>query len=517
MDRFRESVRMKKALPELIAMVCTAFMLCVFPLIFRNAFFDINRFKVEAVCRVVPVLALLMLAAVLLAGGEKKQSRLPGEGCRLLMILFLSSCVVSCARTGFEPATLDGSEGRYCGLVFMLCCGAAFLIISQGMRCKRMLVPAVISAAAVALLGLFNVMGMDPLGFYARIAEGQKTVFLSTIGHFDFFGTYLVLMLPLAGGQYVFSQKKGMRAVGLACAAVMALGAMASRTDSAFAGVHLVCFALLTVSGNSFRTMARAFLLWATVSAALPVMCVLLPYSAFQPEISGLPKLACMLHVGECLCVLMTALAAVCLRLSHRGRSGPGRRKTVIFLLTAFVLAVLLLLGAIVYFSAVDTQTDLGEAAALLRFDDSWGSLRGFAWIRSMRAFADADLLQKLFGAGMELTLRVLTPYFDDPSMLRNGVFNDPHCQPLQMLLTCGLLGMAAFVLFYASMLATLLRHAGEDPLLCGVFASVFAYSVVMLINVTQPILIGTYFSVCALGLSGLRARHASGGSTHES
>ena len=160
----------------------------------------------------------------------------------------------------------------------------------------------------------------------------------------------------------------------------------------------------------------------------------------------------------------------------------------------------------------------MGEAASLLRFDDSWGSLRGFAWIRSLRAFADASVAQKFFGAGMELTLRVLTPYFDDPSMLRYGVFNDPHCQPLQMLLTCGLLGMTAFVLFYAAMLATLLRHAGHDPLLCGSFASVFAYSVVMLINVTQPILIATYFSICALGLSALRTRRLnSGGNTHES
>ena len=117
----------------------------------------------------------------------------------------------------------------------------------------------------------------------------------------------------------------------------------------------------------------------------------------------------------------------------------------------------------------------------------------------------------------MELTLRVLTPYFDDPTMLRGGVFNDPHCQPLQMLLTCGVLGMTTFVLFYVSMLVTLLRHAGRDPLICGTFASVFAYSIVMLINVTQPILIATYFSVCALGLSGLRAqRFDSGGNTHE-
>ncbi|MGN0774566.1 MAG: hypothetical protein ACI4MP_12345 [Candidatus Ventricola sp.] len=508
---------MKKRLPELIPMACAAFMLCVLPLLFHNAFFDINRFKVEAVCRVVPVLALLMAAAMLLARGKDKRMPHPGRMSRLLMLLFLISCVISCARVGFESATLDGSEGRYCGLIFMLCCGAAFFIISESGACGKLLAPIVVCAAAVALLGLVNAMGFDPLGFYERIKKGQETVFLSTIGHFDFFGTYLVLLFPLAGGQFVFSQKKGMRAFGLSCAAVMAMGAMASRTDSALIGLHLACFALLALSGSSLSEMARALALWAMVCAALPVTCVLLGYSAFQPEIAGLPGLLFELHAGELLCALLLVLSAVCFHLARCGRKAPGRKKTAAVLLAGFAFAALLLLGAMVYFSAVDTRTDLGEAAAFLRFNDSWGSLRGFAWIRSMRAFADASAAQKLFGAGMELTLRVLTPYFDDPSMLRYGVFNDPHCQPLQMLLTCGLLGMTAFVLFYAAMLATLLRHAGQDPLPCGAFASVFAYSIVLLINVTQPILIATYFSVCALGLSALRAQRPSGGIAHES
>lgn len=508
---------MKKRLPELASMTCAAFMLCVLPLLFRNAFFDINRFKVEAVCRIVPGLALLMAAAMLLGRGKEKQIRHPGRLNRGLMLLFLVCCVMACARTGFESATLDGSEGRYCGLVFMLCCGAAFFIISEGTGCGRLIVPIVLCATAVALLGLLNAMGVDPLGFYVRIKKEQKTVFLSTIGNYDFFGTYLVILFPLVGGQFIFSKKKSMRAFGLACACVIALGGMVSRTDSALAGMHLACFALLLVSCGRFSEMARALALWAAACAAMPSGYVLLKHSAFKPWITGLPELVYHLHAGEILCVLLLVLAAICLFLERCGRNAPDRRRMAAVLLTCFMLVVLLLLDTMAYFSLFDTEKNLGEAAAFLRFDDNWGSQRGFPWIRSMRAFADAGPAQKLFGAGMELTLRVLTPYFDDPTMLRGGVFNDPHCQPLQMLLTCGVLGMTAFVLFYVSMLVTLLRHAGRDPLICGAFASVFAYSIVMLINVTQPILIATYFSVCALGLSGLRAqRFDSGGNTYE-
>lgn len=509
--------RVWPALPDGIAALCMAFMLCVVPLLFHDAFFDINRIKVAAVCRVVPVLAALMAVSLCMPRGGKthrivrepsRRLRSPAGAC---MALFLLACVIACAVNGFEQTMLDGSEGRYCGLVFMLCCGAAFFLIARGRRNDRLLIPVLLSASAIALLGVANAMGIDPLRFYARIKRGQESTYLSTIGHFDFFGTYLVLMFPLAGGQFVFAKTPRMRLLGFACAAAMALGASASRTDSALLGLHLACLALSARSGGDFRRMARALALWAAACFSLPIVFSALRFSPYQPDLSGLPGMLFEWHVCQALGACLLLLAVICLLCARRGCRAPDVGRVSRALFAALALAVLAMLALIVYFSVFDTQTDLGEAASFLRFNDSWGSLRGFAFIRSLRAYADYDIVRKLFGAGMETTLRVLTPYFDDPSMLRTGVFNDPHCQLLQMLLTCGLFGMIAFAAFYLAVFRTLLRRAGDDPLPCGAFAAVFAYGLVMLINVTQPILIATYVSVCALGLSACGARESGG------
>ena len=86
--------------------------------------------------------------------------------------------------------------------------------------------------------------------------------------------------------------------------------------------------------------------------------------------------------------------------------------------------------------------------------------------------------------------------------MLALGTFNDAHCQPLQLLLTTGLFGALVFLAFYVSMLRAIFRHAGEDALLTGVLASLAGYGVIMLLQVTQPILISTCLSLCALALS---------------
>ncbi len=494
---------------DALSTLCALFMLCVVPLLFHDAFFDINRVKVNAVLAAAPVFAGLTALCVLAHPHRKALFRGAGLPLALLGALLLA-CVLSCARTGFELTTLTGTAGRRCGLLFMLACGMAFAVIGLGrVNLRAFLLPAMLSAGACAALGVANAAGVDPLGFYARIQPGQERIFLSTIGNNDFFGAFMVMVFPISAAQFIFAEEKATRMLGLACAVTIALGAMAAHTDSALVSLHMACLMLTALSGGCLRRMARALLVWAAAFIALPVMSMALLKSPFEPNVTGAMEILFVFNVGEWMALLLLALAILCAWMHKRGKKAPSRKIVMRALLGAFAAAVLAVIAVIVYFSAVDTQKELGAAALLLRFNDRWGSSRGFVWMRALRAFADFDMMDKLFGAGMEQALRVLAPYFDDPARLAYGVFNDAHCQPLQMLLTCGLLGMAAFVTLYGGMLLWIARRAGEDPVLCAALASLFAYGLIMLLNVTQPILISTYFSMAALGVSRLRAVQA--------
>lgn len=480
-------------------------MLCIVPLLYHDAFFDINRVKVSAVTRAVPVFAAISILAVAFSSSERK-SILSVRSVQLAAIAFAVSCIASCALTGFDDAVMTGSEGRYCGLRFMLCCIVALFIVGSARISFSVLIPALLlSSTACAALGVANAMGVDPLDFYARIKKGQEQMFLSTIGHFDFFGTFLVMMFPIAGAQFVFSQKRILQAMGGVCSFVIALGAVAARTDSAFFGLHMACFMLFALSGERLAFMGKALILWAFSFAALPIMYTALSYSPFKPGISGLPKLLYQIHAGEFLAALLMIAGIFLVLRSRKTEKAPGRIEFLRVMLALFLILVCACLCLVLYFSLIDTQTPLGFASAFLRFNDHWGSLRGFVYVRALRAYADFDLTHKLFGGGLDLALRLLTPYFDNPAMLQHGVFNDVHCQPLQMLLTCGIFGCASFLALYFSVIRLLLVHAKEDPVLCGILGSMFSYSLIMLLNVTQPILVLTYLSVCALGVSRLR------------
>lgn len=510
----------RKNRAALASSCCAVLMLCVVPLIFRDAFFDINRIKVYTVYVGVPVMAAVMLVALLLDRSAHPM-RLPGKGtlfCLVAMALFLLSCLFSYFASGFDAAVLLGNQGRYCGLLFFLCCGIAFYLVAYGASPSGKVHGAVVLCASViALLGVLNAMGIDPLGFYARIRKGQEQMFMSTIGHFDFFGTYLVLMLPLAGGLYVFSKKKAKRIVGLAGVVLMAMGTSASRTDSALIGVHLGCAALAALAGGSLHLLARAFVIWAICFASLPVVAALLEYGSFGIAFSGPHKLLCDTHIALIAALLLFAAAGVCLFLANRGVRVPGRKRAAAIMLIVLLAAALLFLGAIVYFTVLNPQIELGDASGFLRFDDSWGSYRGFVYTRALDAFAAYSPLEKLFGKGLDTTRLILSSYFNHPVIDIVGVFDDAHSQLLQLLLTGGLLCALSFAAFYVAMLVTLYRHAGRDPLICGAAASVFAYLIVMLINVTQPILIAVYFSICGLGLSRIGYIEKGGGTTDES
>lgn len=501
------SIRIRRRLPDFIAFACAVFMLCYIPLAFHDAFFDINRHKVNMVIRWIPGFCILMLVSLLF--DPERKTRFSGNEGRISsisMLLLMAFCVVSCARAGFTKAVLTGSEGRYCGLYFMLSCGAAYFVISSGrMYLKRLLPLVIVCAAVCAGLGFANAIGFDPLGFYDRIKKGQEPTFLSTIGNFDFFGTFIVMMLSLAGAQFVLNENRAMRWFGGIGASIMALGATACRTECAFAGMHMACFMLFALSGDDYARMARACVLWAISFISLPITYPLLEASVYQPHIDGLPKTLYKLHIGEYAALILVVLAIVFLVMKYRRIKPLGRKWLLKRMMVLCACGAVLLFAAMVYFSVFDTKTKLGSLANFLRFNDSWGTLRGFVYVRSLRAFRDFSPMDKLFGAGMELTRSILTPYFDDPKMLRYGIFNDPHCQPLQMLLTCGIFGMICFLALYLSVLLMLFKHADDDPIACGLLCSVWCYGLILLINVTQPILISTYYSICALSVACVR------------
>ena len=506
-------------LPEIASFCCAALMLCVIPLYFDDAFFNINRCKVSLIRMATPWLLALMAVSLCvsrLPGGKK---RLEGSiAPDICMAAFLLACVIACARQGFNEDVTEAANGRNLGLWLMLCLCAAYYIVALGEIDGRLLAACMLLCAAIcAGLGILNAAGIDPLGFYQNIKRKLKITFFSTIGNADFFGTYLLMMFGMAAGVMLFSKKRAFRLSAAGCAILLILGMLVSRTDSAAAGMLLVCLTMLVLSCGNWMRMGCAAILWAVCLALIPAAQAVLNKNPYHPQMDGLLSLLMKTHAVHVLPVVLVVAAAVFTWLGRRGVRAPSRKAASRVVLIAAAVMLVGFICATVWFTVVKPEADLGGLSAFLRFDDQWGNYRGFVYIRSLRAFADYSLADKLLGKGLGRALAALTPYFDNPDAIAQagGVFTDAHCQILQFLLTCGLFGAFAFLTFYMSMLYTCANTMGDDPILCGCFAALAGYLIVIAINVAQPILLSTYFPLCGLAVS--RMRRLKKGAVHES
>lgn len=492
----------KYRLPQYAAVFCALILHVCLPLVFRNALFDINRVKVDLVIVTMPACAAVCALGFFLCRS------LPRFGCEVKRLclppfVFGAAAVISSCRCGLDSAVLLGTEGRQCGLFFLLACMLGFMVVvSGGMKGDRIRALGSLVAAAVAVLGMLNAVGIDPLGFYTRMQKGQEHLFLSTIGNIDFFGCYLALMLPVAASGWIDGEDGRVCCFYLLVSLCIAGGIAASRSDTALLAVQAGMLALLVFSGGSYFSMAKTLILWSASFAAYPAMYPLLLNANFFVPLSGVFLAICETGAAWMLSGVFAALAAYCLYAHKAKKKAIGQRRLMLAACLLLALAFALLFASSVYYTVYAPEAELGGAASLLRFDDHWGTRRGFVYRRSLRAFADYSLLDRLFGKGVDCTRRILEPYFDDPAMLAHGIFNDAHCQPLQYLLTTGLLGGGALMVFHVLLVFALFRLSKHDRVLCAYGAALCAYIPIALLSVSQPILIASYFAVSASAVS---------------
>jgi len=496
----------RSRLPAYSAALCAILMLVCIPLVFRNALFDINRVKADLLIAAVPVCVIASIASFAFSRIRPTLSRGVKRSC-LLVLFFAFAAVVSSARQGFSQQVLFGLDGRYCGLLFLLACVGGFLVVvSGGLSGSWLRLFASAAAAAVALLGVLNAAGIDPFGFYVRMQKGQEHLFLSTIGNIDFFGCYLAMMLPAAAGGWIFLRSRRTEWLYFACTICIAAGIAASRSDTALLAVQAGMLILLVFSGKSYADMSRTLVVWGLSYAAMPVMYAVFQRASYFLPVTGVFALLFSRQTAWIVCLILLSFALCCTCASRAGMKAPGVKRLAASVRVAAVVLAAVTLAAVFCFTVLYPDAEIGSLSSLLRLDDHWGTRRGFVYRCSIRAFSGFSLADCLFGQGVDMARHILEPYFDNPAMLAHGVFNDAHCQPLQYLLTTGLLGAGALVAFHAYLLTLLLRYAAHDSVLCCDCAALCAYIPIALLSVSQPILIAAYFAVCAAAVSRIQS-----------
>ena len=297
----------------------------------------------------------------------------------------------------------------------------------------------------------------DLIGTYADTAVVERAQFFSTLGQKNFCSGFMAFALPLVF--YAFLVARGARHTvfygvpaffgGLALAVVDA--------DGLALGIGAAVLVLLYQKIFTTRTLRRLMVIGMFFFADAGWMRYMRTHVYTQ---GGKPILAAFGHyaqLGFAVCAVVWAVLFFALRSREIPLWKAGRVLAAIAVTLAVVLVVLA--------NIMPGFPSLGKLDDLLVFNDDWGTYRGTAWRISWSAWTAQPFWRKLLGVGPGMMHTAVAQWAGADITARMKTFYAAHNEYLELLLTSGVLGLAAWVWFVTAHL----RKAAQNWLRPGV------------------------------------------------
>ena len=450
-------------LRKLAARSATAFLLaalCVFPL-YIDKFSNLGVVKFTGICTLSWAFAL-WLGALACVGARPDPGRLPWKTDPALWALgaVTLSGVVSTVLSLSPGASSWGLGGYYGGCMMVLFTAAGYLAVRAFAPQKILngLTFCVgVTTALVTVLYVLNIFNIDLIGTYVDTAVVERAQFFSTLGQKNFCSGFMAFALPLVF--YAFLVARGPRHTvfygipaffgGLALAVVDAEGLML--------GVGVAALVLICQKNFTTRTLRRLAVIGAFFFFHAGWMQYMRTHVYTQ---GGKPMLAALGHVGQTGFLVCLALWAV-LRFALRGREVPlyrlGRCVAAAVVATAAVLFLLANLWP--------GFPSLGRLDEVLIVNDDWGTYRGTAWRITVESWLAQPVWRKLLGVGPGMMHTAVADWAGAGITDRMKTFYAAHNEYLELLLTTGAAGLAAWLWFVIAHL----RRAAQNWLRPGV------------------------------------------------
>lgn len=363
-------------------------------------------------------------------------------------LLVVVAYLVSTAASVIPAVSLWGSYVRLQGAYTTFSYLALFVLLLQGLRSgpqlRRLLSAIVFTSLPIALYGLVQHSGLDPLPWGGDVTRRVT----SNMGNAIFVAAYLIMVFPLTAVRWIALQREALGdlppnvrrwlgasvwALWLAqCAAWFALPFGQALL------IGLLTIALLALLGRPLRAPSHRFALLGVYSLTLSAQLAATVYTQSRGPLLGL--LAAVFVVG----LVYLALAR--------------RRKSVLAFIGASLAALLALLVMNIPGSPLNFVREIpyvGRMARLLETEGGTGRVRLLIWEGSVE-LVRSDPLRAVIGYGPEAMYVAYNPFYP-PELAhyeaRNASPDRAHNETFDALIMTGLLGLASYLLLFGALL----------------------------------------------------------------
>ena len=435
--------------------------LCVYPL-YIDKFSNLGVVKFTGAATLCWAFCL-WLGALAAVGARPHVGRLPWRSDPTLWALgaVVGTGVLSTVISLSPVMSLWGLGGYYGGCMMVLFTAASYLAVRAFAPQKLLngLTFCVgITTALVTVLYVLNIFNIDLIGTYADTAVVERAQFFSTLGQKNFCSGFMAFALPLVF--YAFLVARGVRHTmfyGIP-AFFGALALAVVDADGLALGIGAAVLVLICQRIFTTRTLQRLAVIGMFFFADAGWMQYMRTHVYTQ---GGKPILASFGHYAQVGFAICAAVWAVLFFALH-GREIPlwkaGRVLAAVVVSLGVVLVVLA--NFLPGFPSLGQKLD-----DLLVFSDDWGTYRGTAWRISWSAWTAQPLWRKLVGVGPGMMHTAVAQWAGADITARMKTFYAAHNEYLELLLTGGVLSLAAWVWFVAAHL----RKAAQNWLRPGV------------------------------------------------
>lgn len=488
----------------------------VFPLVFRDYYFDILNYKTYFYYRTVIFFAFIYVIAngifLILAtylGCERMGGRERLHAADWSLLDFILIAGISTLQSESPVAALLGVDGRFSGLLLWIAYTFMYFIISRSLRLRQWYLDVFLgTGAAACLIGILQYFKIDPIGFKELMEPGQYYMFTSTIGNINTYTSYAALLAGASALLFFVEENRIRKLWYLFCMSVSFLALITGMSDNAYLAIFAL-IGLFPLYGFKHIRGVRTYILILAVLVTEFWMLhrVLEPYTGaagymggFYRMITGSPYLVWLagaLWAGYfILCRVIRTLPD-----SHplMQEGNKGSRAWLIFL-SAGVLAIIFALYDV---NVRGNAGNYGGLAQYLTLNDSWGTHRGYIWRIGMESYSDFSPAQKLFGAGPDTYGAVVMKNYYGEMVERYGEFFDSaHNEYLQYLVTVGLAGLVSYLVFLVMSVRKMICSAGKRPYVMAIVFAVICYAAQAAVNISVPIVTPVMLMLLSMGVS---------------
>ena len=408
-----------------IALFFVLFVFIVIPFYYQNDYYDMLQAKSAAahfsLCILLPIAFVLVL---LPKHPLEEQISLDTTLCQLdrVVLLFAFEILICCLCSDQIWKAFSGTRGWGVGGFLIIGLIGAYFIVSRWLHYSQNIwLPILMSNAIIFMIGILHSAGIDALSLHEGIMPDLYYLYISTTGNLNWYAGYLTLLVPVIVCFYLLADEVYSERIYLTFLVLAFFNIVLCASDGLYLGLGVCAFFAFPFIFANWKRTEKIGLLLMLFGIVLLIVHYLPIFQDKIEMMGGISK--SILHPVIAISIFLVGSAFKIGNVLHEQKKHKNR--------SLYWLCWIFELGLIIVSVTFLINT-------ILTFNDSWGTERGLIWRSSLEIYGNFSWKDKLIGIGPEL----LIDYYTELSIYFSRILISAHSEPLQILLTSGLLGL---------------------------------------------------------------------------